>query len=90
VVRHRRSFIQRATVLEVRSDPGRSEAVVVELGGDAGCRGAPADHRIGIRLRQHRAGQRTGAATDRAEQRPLGVIAQARAVEIGDQVSVEL
>ena len=29
----------------------------------------PEDH-------QHRAGQRTGAATDRAEQRPLGVIAQ--------------
>jgi hypothetical protein len=28
VVRHRRSFLQRAAVLEVRSDPGRSEAVV--------------------------------------------------------------
>ena len=40
MVRHRRSFLQRAAVLEVRSDPGRSEAVVAELGGDAGCRGS--------------------------------------------------
>ena len=40
VVRHRRSFLQRAAVLEVRSDPGRSEAVVAELGGDTGCRDA--------------------------------------------------
>jgi hypothetical protein len=31
-----------------------SEAVVAELGGDAGCRGAPADHRISVCLRQHR------------------------------------
>jgi hypothetical protein len=90
VVRHRRSFLQRAAVLEVRSDPGRPEAVVAELGGDAGCprrAGGSSHNRC---LRQHRAGRRTGAATDRAEQRPLGVIAQARAVEIGDQVSVEV
>ena len=40
MVRYRRSFLQRAAVLEVRSDPGRSEAVVAELGGDAGCRGS--------------------------------------------------
>ena len=30
-VRHRRSFLQRAAILEVRSDPGRSEAVVPSL-----------------------------------------------------------
>jgi hypothetical protein len=34
---------------------GRSEAVVAELGGDAGCRGAPADHRVGV---WHRAPRR--------------------------------
>ena len=31
--------------------------------------GAPADHRIGVRLRQHGAGQLAGATADRAEQR---------------------
>ena len=39
---------------QVRRDPGRSEAVV-GLGGDAGCRGAPADHRISV---WHRAPRR--------------------------------
>jgi hypothetical protein len=46
--------------------------VIAELGGDPGSRGAPADHRIGVRLRQHGTGELAGAAADRAEQRPLG------------------
>jgi hypothetical protein len=45
--------------------------VIAELGCNAGSSGAAADHRIGVRLRQHRARELTGAAPDRAEQRPL-------------------
>ena len=45
-----------------------------------------ADHRVGVPLRQHGARQLAGAAADRAEQRPLGIVAQAGAVEIGDEV----
>ena len=76
VVRHCRSFFQGAT----GSDAGRPETVITEFRGDAGCRRAPTDHRIGVRLRQHGARQRAGAAADRAEQRPLGIAAQASAV----------
>jgi hypothetical protein len=39
---------------------------------------------ISIRLGQHRAGLLAGAAADRAEQRPFGIIAQTGAVEISD------
>ena len=51
---------------------------------------ARADNCIDVRLGQHRAGEPPDAAADRAEQRPLGIIAQARAVEIGDEVFVEV
>ncbi len=85
VVRHRRGLFQRAAVLEIRRDPGRPETVVAEPGCDAGRGGAPTDHRIGVRLRQHRAGELAGAAADRAEQRPLGIAAQCGAAEIGGE-----
>ena len=75
MVRHRSCFFQRAAVLEIGGDPRRPETVVAELGGDAGRRRAPADHRIGVCLRQHGAGELAGAAADRAEQRPLGITA---------------
>jgi integrase len=51
--RHRRGLLQRAAVLEIRRYPSRSEAVIAELGFDPGRRGAPTDHRVGVRLRQH-------------------------------------
>jgi hypothetical protein len=50
--------------------------MVAEFGGNAGGGRAPADHRIGVRLRQHRTRQLAGAATDRAEERPFRIIAQ--------------
>ena len=49
-----------------------------------------ADHRVGVRLRKHGARQLAGAATDRAEQWPLRIITQLRAVEICDQVFFEV
>jgi len=51
---------------------------------------APADHRIGVRLREHRACELAGAATDRAEQRPFGIGAQAGAVDITGEYSSRL
>ena len=90
MVRHRRSLFQRSTIFEVRGDPRRPEAMVAELGFDAGRGRAPANHRVGVRLRQHCAGQLIGAAPDRAEQRPLGITAQVRTVEIGGQVFLEV
>jgi hypothetical protein len=49
-VRHLRGFFERAAVLEVRGAPRAAEAVIAELGGDAGRSRAPADHSVGIRL----------------------------------------
>jgi len=90
VVRHRRGLFQRAAVLKIGGDSGRPEAVIAELGFDPRAGRAPADHRIGVRLLQHRAGELAGAAADRAEQRPLGIPAQLGAVEIGDELFLEI
>ena len=90
MVRHRRGFFQRAAVLEIGCDPGRTEAVVAELGFDASRCRAPGDHRVGVRLREHCARQLGRAAPERAENRPLRIVAQARAVEIGDEIFVEV
>jgi hypothetical protein len=73
-------LFERAAVLEIGRDPGRPEAVIANLGADPGCGRAPADHGIGIRLRQYGARQLAGAAADRAEQRPLGAAAPPGAV----------
>ena len=51
---------------------------------------APAHHRIGVRLRPHRARELASVAPNRAEQRPLRIAAQAGAVEKGDEVFLEL
>src|ERR1700730_7744003 len=47
---------------------------------------------MGVASRQHRARERPAddAAADRAEQRPLGIVAQAGAVEIGGEVFFEV
>src|SRR6516164_903803 len=50
----------------------------------------PADHCIGVRLRQHRASELAGATAYRAEQRPFGIAAQASVVEIGCEVFLEV
>ena len=68
--------IEVAAVLEIGRDSRCSEAVIAELGRDAGAGRAPADHRIGVRLRQHGAGELACAVADSAEQRPLGIVAQ--------------
>ena len=73
-----RGLFQRATVLEIRRDPGRPDAVVAELGGDAGGVLPARDHLIGFGLLQRRARQRPAlAAADGAEQRPLGTSGEA-------------
>jgi hypothetical protein len=87
MVRHRRRFFQRAAVLEISRDASRSETVVAEFGCDPGCRRAPADHRIRVRLRPHGARELAGAASDRAEQRSLGIAAQ---VSSGDLAFADL
>jgi hypothetical protein len=38
MVRHRRGLLRRAAVLEISRDPCRPQAVIAELGGDAGRR----------------------------------------------------
>ncbi len=90
VVCHLRRLFQRPAVLEIGGDAGRPKAVVAELGIDAGRGGAPADHRIGVARRQHGAGELAGAAADGAEQRPLGVVADAGLVEIGGEVGLKV
>jgi len=67
MVSHRRGLFERAAVLQVGGDPGRSKTVVPELCVDPGRGGAPTDHGIGVGLRQHGARENAGAAPDRAE-----------------------
>jgi hypothetical protein len=74
MVRHLRRLLQRAAVLQIRRDPGRSEAVVAELGRDAGRRSATADRGVGVRVRQGRPrGRLPLVAADRVEQRPARI-----------------
>jgi hypothetical protein len=47
---HCRRLLQSAAVIQIGGDPHRLEAVVAEVGGDAGRRRAPADYRLGVRL----------------------------------------
>ena len=66
------------------------EAVIAKLGWDAGRAVRGPIIRLCVRLRQHRAGKLAGAATDCAEQRPVGIVAQDSAVEIGRRYSSRL
>ena len=82
MVRHLRRLLQRAAVLQIRGDPGGAEAVIADLGHDAGRRRAASDHRIGVGLGQGRCGELVGTATDGAEQRSLGVRADPGLLDI--------
>jgi hypothetical protein len=44
MVRHGRGLLERAAVFQIGRDSGCPEAVVAELGFDAGCGRTPADH----------------------------------------------
>jgi hypothetical protein len=66
------------------------KTVIAQLRLDAGRSGTPANHRIGVRLRQHGSGELAGAAADGAEQRPLRISGKLGAVEIGDQIFLEV
>lgn len=90
MVRHGGGLFQRAAVLEIGRDAGRPEAVVAGFRGNAGGSEAPPDHRVGVGLGERGPGQPPGAAPNRAEQWPLRVVAQARAVEVGDQVLLQI
>src|ERR1700747_3608712 len=90
MVRHRRSLLQRSAVLEVGGDAGLPETVIAELGTNAGSDRATADHRIGVRLRRHRAGELAGDAPDRVGKWPFRTAGQACAVEIGGEVFLEV
>ena len=50
MVRHGRGVFEGAAVLEISRDAGRSERVVAYLRPDAGRRGPPLHHRVGVRL----------------------------------------
>lgn len=89
VLCHCRRLLKRAPALEIRRDPRCPKRVIANFGGDAGRRRALVDHRIGVCLRQQRPRELAYAAPDRAGQRPLGIVAQARAVDIGGQVFLE-
>ena len=56
--------------------PGRVEAVIAD------CRGAAADHGVGVLLGQGRPGELPGRAADGAKQRPLGIGGDAATVKI--------
>ena len=45
---------------------------------------------IGVRLGQGRARQQAGAAADRAEQRPLGIVGEARALDVGGEIGLKV
>ncbi len=91
VVRHLRGLLQRAAVLQIRGDAGRPEAVVAEPGGDASRSGTPADHGISVGLGQGRACERSPrVAPNGAEQRPLGILGEARTLDVGGEVGFKV
>ena len=70
-LRHLRGLFQCAAIHEI-GDPRRPEAVVSDLRADPGRRRAALDHRIGVRLRQHRAREPAGASPMVRNSGPLG------------------
>jgi hypothetical protein len=65
MVRHRGGLFERAAVLQIGRDPGRPEAVIAELGSDAGRRPTPADHCIGVRRRDRIVGDEVAIRRER-------------------------
>jgi hypothetical protein len=90
MVRHLRRLLQRAAVLRIRRNPGCPQTVIAELDRDASVERAGADHRIGVRLWQGRARERTPLiAADFAEQRPLGILGETCALDGGGEVGLK-
>lgn len=90
VVRHRSRLLKGSAVLKIGCDPCRPETVVADFRPYAGRGRAPANHGIGVRLGQRRAGKRPGAASDCAEQRSLRIILDAGAGQILMQIDFEV
>ncbi len=90
MVCHGRSVLQCAAVLQIRRDSGRPKTVISHLRLNAGGRRPPADHRIGVGLGQGRPRQLPGAPADGPKQWPLGIVGQAGALDVGDQVRFEI
>lgn len=89
MVRHSGRVLERAAVLQVRSNTRRPERVIADLRADAGRDRAAPNHRIGIGLGQDGRAQSGGAALDRPEQWAPRVIGDADAIEIGVQIRFE-
>jgi hypothetical protein len=64
VVGDGRSLLERAAVVEIRRNAGRTEAVIADAGLDAGCLVAAADHGVRIGLGPGSAGELPRAAAD--------------------------
>src|SRR4051794_12365081 len=79
---HGLGIFERATGLEIGSDPGRAEYVAAELLLESGLGGAAADHPVGIDAVHRLAGQRAGSAPRGAEEGAFAVIADAGSGEI--------
>lgn len=90
MVCHRGGFFKCPAILEIGRDSRRPETVIADLGLDADRHAPPLNHRPGVRLRQRGARELVGAASDRAEQWPLGIVTQFRPVEICRQIIVEI
>jgi len=72
-----RGLLERATVLQICGNARGSEAMVANLRLDAGRRGAPPDHGVGVGLGQGSAGEFARAAADGSKQRSLEVCGEA-------------
>lgn len=64
---HGSGVFQRAAILQISSDPGRSEAVISHSGLNAGRGSSPADHHIGISLGEGRPREFAGSPANRPE-----------------------
>jgi hypothetical protein len=82
--------LQTAAILEVRGNPRRSEGVISDLRMDAGSLRPPADHPVGIGLPHRPARERIGFPDRRAELWPLRSRFEARALDVGFQIFVEI
>jgi hypothetical protein len=90
MIGHAGGLLERAAILSIRRDTGGPKAVVADSGRDTSGLGAPLDHAVGLRLREGRLRELFGAAADGAEQRPLGIVADAGLVDVGREVGFEV
>ena len=90
MVRHRRGALQRPAGFEVRGDAGRPERVIAGLGGDPGRSGSTDDHPVRLALHQGIARQPPRSSLYRTEQRPLRLVREPAAVDVGVQVLLKI